>query len=301
MRSSKNIILCILTVFAWVIAFTGCEKEVHINLASSPTQVVVQGAVETGVPPYVFLSSTIGFFSKLDLNSLENSFLHGASITVSDGSKTVTLKAYSFDTGSSSKFYIYSIDTSNLADLMVGEVGKFYTLSITYNGKTYTSVTKIPAPKGIDSMWFDAPIFTSKKTPDSAKQLYLNYTDPDTPGNNVRYYTKRNSDQFYPGDQFNDQVVNGKPLTKIPLYAGYNHTADANRDSLEYFYKGDTVTLKWSEIDTKVYNFWNSYAYALNALGNPFSSPINLQTNMTNGALGIWGGYGSLSYTLVVP
>jgi hypothetical protein len=301
MLRSKNIVPGLLTIFALAFALAGCEKEVHINLASSPTQVVVQGAVETGVPPYVFLSSTIGFFSKLDLNSLENSFLHGANITVSDGSKTVTLREYTFDTGSSSKFYIYSIDTSNLSNLMLGEVGKFYTLSITYNGQTYTSVTKIPAPKGLDSMWFDTPIFTSKKTPDSAKQLYVNYTDPDTVGNFVRYFTQRNSEQSYPVDQFNDEVVNGKPLTKIPLYAGFNQTADANRDSLEYFYKGDTVILKWSEIDRKVYNFWNSYAYALNALGNPFASPINLQTNMTNGALGIWGGYGSVSYTIVVP
>ncbi len=298
MLRSKNIVLSLLTVFALVIALSGCEKEVHINIASSASQVVVQGAVETGAPPYVFLSSTIGFFSKMDLNTLENSFLHGAVITVSDGTNTITLKEYTFDTGGTSKFYVYSVDPAS--GTMVGEVGKYYTLNVIYNGKTYTSVTKIPAPKGIDSIWVDVPLYVSAKTPDSAKQLFVNYTDPDTPGNYVRYYTQRNGGLFYPSDQFNDQVVNGKPITDIPLYAGYEHTQDVNNDSMMYFYPGDTLTLKWSEIDKNVYNFWNSYAYALNALGNPFASPINLQTNITNGGLGVWGGYGSLTYTLIV-
>ncbi|MCD6011493.1 MAG: hypothetical protein K0Q79_1355 [Flavipsychrobacter sp.] len=272
-------------------------------MSSSSGKIVVQGGIESGVPPYVLLSSTISFFAKVDLSTLEKSFIHGAVITVSDGSRTVTLKEYSFDTGSAAKFYIYSIDTPfNPLTALLGENGKFYTLSITYNGQTYTSVTKIPTPKPIDSMWFAEPLFRTPRTPDSAKQLFANFTDPDTPGNYVRYYTRRDNNQFYPSDQFNDEVVNGKPLTNIPLYGGFiGATEETNTDSLRYFFKGETVTLKWSAIDKKTYNFWNSFAYARNALGNPFASPINLQTNISNGALGIWAGYGSTETTLIVP
>jgi len=290
-------------LFSICLLFASCEKEVHINLATSPSQVVVQGAIESGVPPYVFLTSTVGFFSKIDLATLENSFLHGAVITVSDGSKTITLHEYAFDTGKTgAKFYIYSVDTiPGAPNFMIGETGKSYSLSITYNGKTYTSITKVPQPKGIDSMWFGVPIFTSSKTPDSAKQLFVNYTDPDTLGNYVRYFTAINSQQYYAVDQFNDEVVNGKPLTQIPLTAGFDDAQDVNVDSLRYFYKGDTVYLKWSEIDKATYDFWNSYSYARNATGNPFASPINLKTNISNGALGIWGGYGSLVTMKVVP
>ncbi len=287
-----------------VIAVTlaSCEKEVHITLASSPAQVVVQGAVETGQPPYVFLTSTISFFSKIDLTTLQNSFLHDAIITVSDGSDTITLKEYAFDTGGTAKFYIYSIDTSTpVSSWMVGEEEKFYTLTINYDGKIYSAVTKIPRPKGIDSMWFAQPLYANSKTPDSAKQLFANYTDPDTPGNYVRYFTRRNSEQFYPSDQFNDEVVNGKLLTQIPLVAGFEQTETVNADSMYYFYAGDTVTLKWCEIDHKVYDFWNSFSYALNASGNPFASPINLKTNISNGGLGVWAGYGATETTIVVP
>jgi hypothetical protein len=277
-----------------------CEKEVHINLGSSPTTPVVQGAIENGLPPYVFLTSTIGFFSTVDLATLEASFLHGAVIKVSDGTKTVTLKEYTLDTGSNgNKLYVYSIDTT---DPMVGVPGTIYNLTITYNGTTYTSSTKIPSLKGIDSMWFDTPLFKRTKTPDSGKQIFVNFTDPDTPGNYTRYFTKRNSQQFFASDQYNDQVVNGQKLTQIPLLGGYVKNRDIkNEDSLRYFFPGDTVTVKWCQIDKGVYDFWNTYAFAQNALGNPFSSPINVQSNITNGALGVWAGYGSVSITKVVP
>ena len=295
-----NHYLRLITAFLFISILVSCQKEIHISLGTSPTQIVVQGAVETNVPPYVVLTSTIGFFSNVDLNTLQNSFIHGANIQVSDGNKTITLKEYSIDTGANSKFYIYSVDTTNPANAMVGQVGKFYTLTITYNGTTYTSLTKIPNPKGTDSLWFATPTFTNAKTPDSAIELFANYTDPDTPGNYVQYFTKRNHELFYQSGLFTDELVNGKTIRNIDLYAGYDNSQNANGDSLRYFYPGDTVTLKWCEIDKGVYDFWNSYIFANNAIGNPFSSPINLKSNITNGALGVWAGFGSVLTTLVV-
>jgi len=290
-----------MTVCALIVSLVSCQKEVHISLASSPPQVVVQGAIETGVPPYVILTSTISFFSDISLTTLQNSFLHGANIQVSDGTNTITLKEYSFDTGMNNKFYIYTIDTAHLTNLMLGQVNKSYTLTIVYNGSTYSSVTKIPAPKGLDTLWFGAPAQANSKTPDSAKQLFCNYTDPDTPGNYVRYFTKTNSEQYFPSGIFSDEVVNGKTINDIALYAGYPSSESAIGDSLRYFYPGDTVTLKWCEIDQAVYTFWNTEQYASSAAGNPFASPINIKSNISNGALGVWAGYGSILYPFVVP
>jgi hypothetical protein len=289
-------------VFAFLISLLSCEKEVHISLGSTAPQVVVDGAIETGIPPYVILTSTIGFFSNVNLATLQGSFLHGANIQVSCGaSKTITLKEYSIDTGNNNKYYIYTIDTSNLANIMLGQVDSFYTLNIVYNGQTFTSVTKIPNVKGVDTMYFQTPTFKDSETPDSALQLFVNYTDPDTPGNYVRYFTELNSQPFYPSQIFSDEAVNGKDVKSIGLFAGFPPTVGANGDSLSYFYPGDTVTLKWSEIDKNVYTFWNSAGYAASAAGNPFASPINITSNISNGALGVWAGYGSVLKTAVVP
>lgn len=273
----------------------------NIDLGTTPDRIVVQGQIETNQPPFVALTSTISFFDNVDLSTLEKSFLHDADIRVSDGSKTVKLREYSLDTGTFNKFYIYSIDTADLGNLIFGQVGKTYTLTIVYNGTTYSAVTTIPAPKGPDTLWFADPEFKRSSTPEGALQLFANYSDPDTPGNYVRYFTSRNSGPFYPVGIFSDEVINGQKVNNIGLYAGYAASADVRGDSLRYFYAGDSVTLKWSEIDKGVFTFWNSYEFAGNSVGNPFASPINLQTNISNGGLGIWAGYGSVLQTLAVP
>ena len=283
-----------------------CEKEVNINLKSSDPQVVVQGQIETGQPPFVVLTSTLGFFSKVDLSTYQNSFIHNAVVTVSDGTKTATLKEYTFDTGASFKFSIYSLDTTNLspANIIFGENNKTYTLTITHEGKTYTGVTTIPTPQGFDSMWFAEPLFASENTLDSALQLFVNYKDPDTMGDYVRYFTRRGNELFYPSEIFSDEVVNGKQVNKIGLIAGYEQmsgAADRNRDSLLYFFPGETVTLKWCAVDKGVYQFFNTLQFARSAVGNPFSAPINPTTNMKNGALGVWAGYGVYERTMTVP
>lgn len=285
---------------AAAIALTGCEKEVHINLQSSPPKLVVQGVIENGLPPYVILNTTFGFFSTVDLGTVQNSFVHDAVIKVSDGVKTVTLKEYPLDTANGNKFYVYSIDTNNLASGIIGELGKFYTLTIDYNGQTFTSVTKIPYPKGLDTLWFGDPTLMRSSTPANARELFGNYVDPDTPGNYVKYFTRRNQEGFNPAGVFTDELVNGKPINAVDLLAGTpnDNSADDRSDSMYYFYPGDSVVLKWSEIDKGVYNFWNTYEFAIRSGGNPFSSPINVKSNITNGALGAWAGYGSIYYYL---
>lgn len=278
---------------------SSCEKEVHITLASTPPQLVVQGVIENNQPPYVLLTTTIGFFSNVDLSTVQNIFVHNAVVKVSDGTKTTTLREYTADTTNGNKFYVYTIDTANLGNALIGEIGKQYTLTIISNGITYTSTTAIPTPKGLDTLWFGAPIFTRKKTPANALELFGNYTDPDTMGNYVRYYTRRNSEPFYAGGLFNDQLVNGKHINDVDLFAGFANTADVNRDSVIYFYPGDSVTLKWCEIDKGVYDFWNTFQFSLQSGGNPFSSPINIKSNISNGALGVWAGYGTIITKMV--
>ncbi len=301
MRYLRSTYCLLLLISVFLVTLSACQKEVHINLGTSATQVVIQGQIETGQPPFVVITSTLSFFSNIDLATLEKSFIHGATVKVSDGTTTITLREYALDTGVNNKYYVYSIDTANLSAIILGTVNKFYTLSVTCNGQTYTAVTKIPNPKGVDTAWFGTPEFMSKKTPANAVELFANYTDPDTPGNYVRYFTSRNGGQFFPGGIFSDEVVNDQKVGNIGLLAGYDNGDNVNGDSLRYFYPGDSVSLKWCEIDKAVYNFWNSYEFAASDVGNPFASPINLLTNISNGGLGIWAGYGSTYKNLVVP
>ncbi len=298
---SRSLLLPLLAV---VLLLSACEKEVHINLSDGEAQLVVNGQIDINEPPFVSLTRSIGYFAKVDLTTLENAFVHGATVTVSDGSRSIRLREYQGDTGGVAKFYLYTIDTSDATAFdFRGVAGKFYTLSITTaDGRNYTSITKIPYPKVVDSVVAVAPKPQPPKAP-TALQLLVYYSDPDTTGNAVRYFTKRNHEPFYPGlnSVFNDEVVNGTKGAKFPLQAGSAKNRIDFSDSTGYVFRGDTVVLKWSAIDRNVFNFYQTLEYSLGTVGNPFSSPINVQSNISGGALGVWAGYGSTYSTVVVP
>ncbi|HRO44018.1 MAG TPA: hypothetical protein PL009_14375, partial [Flavipsychrobacter sp.] len=114
MQSLQRRYLLLLTgILFFVLA--SCEKEVNVSLNSGEPRLVIEGQIENGGYPFVVLTKSIGYFSRIDLTTLENAFVHGAIITVSDGASSITLKEYSLDTGftGTNKFYLYTIDTTD--------------------------------------------------------------------------------------------------------------------------------------------------------------------------------------------
>lgn len=282
--------------------FISCEKEVDINLNSGEPKLVVEGGIENNLPPIVILTRSIGYFADIDLNTVQNSYVHGAKITVSDGTKTIPLIEYTIDTGTNgNKFTFYTIDTSQ--QLMLGQIEHYYTLKIELDDQVYEATTKIPNPTPLDSI---IPFFPQSNadianiSPD-ARVLKVYFRDPDTAGNYIRYYTKKNSEPYYAGlaSVYSDEFINGTPFTtEFPI--GEPRYTTKGFDSLGLAYVGDTVTFRWSAIDKGSYDFWSQYEYALGTLGSPFASPIRVKSNVSNGALGVWAGYGSLYYTVIM-
>ncbi len=281
-----------------------CEKEVNVNLSSGEPKLVVDGQIETNGYPFVVLTKSVGYFSKIDLNILQNSIVHGAIVKVSDGNKTIQLKEYTIDTGSngSNTFSFYTVDTADaVARAFKGEPEKSYTLTIEAEGKTYTSITKIPAVKGVDSVWFKKP--NGEVKVETAVLMYVKYEDPDTLGNYVRYFTKRNSEPYLTSfnSTYDDQIINGTTIDSLVLMAGYNRTQEQqNFDSIGYFFRGDTVTLKWCAIDKGSFKFFSTLEFVTGSIGNPFSSPVNVTSNIQGDGLGVWAGYGVQEITKII-
>ena len=274
--------------------FQSCEKEIKINIAPGQTSLVIEGQIENGLPPFVMITKSMGFFSKVDLSTLENNFIHGALVTISDGTITDTLKEYNLDTTNAS-FYFYSVDTNSLGNaILAGEFNKTYKLTVSYEGKTYEASTTIPSVTPVDSFYADTLPIRFPGTPDDAVALYINVKDPDTSGNFFRYYTKRNDEPYYPVDVASSEEfgANGAYLPRVNIGFGYSRSIEDTSAGTYPLY-GDSLTLKWSAIDRNVYKFWQTYQFAINVVGNPFASPTNLPSNFSNGALGIWAGYGT--------
>jgi hypothetical protein len=277
----------------------GCEKKVDFRLHDQPDKLVVEGIIENDQPPIVILSKSVGYFSKISADILNNSFVHGAEVFVSNGSLTHKLKEYSRSLGNNISLYYYSVDSSNLSTAFVGQLNHQYSLKIVSGGKEYTAITTIPdLTKKIDSVWWKKPPVTS----DSTKVIVMvRATDPPGFGDYIRYYTKTNKEPFYPpvNSTFDDYFIDGTTY-ELQVDKGVDRNLSVDFDE-NFFRRGDTVGLKLSNIDKATYDFWRTMEFSYASLGDPFSSPTKVLSNIKGDALGYFGGYASQYRTIIIP
>ena len=282
-----------------VLFLSSCEKNINFNLIQSADVLVVDASIENSKPPVVILTKSLDYFSQINPQLLANSFVHNADVFVSNGSSTQKLKEYFFDSLGGYRVYFYSIDSANISSAFLGEFNKAYTLKVVSQGKEYNAATTIPVlAKKPDSLWWKPAPFTTDTT---KVILWTKSTDPPGLGNYVRYYTKRNSGPFLPGETsvFDDQFIDGTTY-QIPVDPGIDRNNKIPRDD-NFFKHGDTVTVKLCNIDKTTFTFWNTMEFAYGSIGNPFASPNKVLGNISNGALGAFCGYAAFYKTLVIP
>ena len=290
----------LLILFAFLF-FTSCEKAIQFDLKESEPLLSVDATIETGQDPVVILTRSLNFFSKITPEILSANVVKDAVVRISDGSKTHQLRRVDILLPGNIPFSFYSSDPANPQSVIRGEEGKSYQLEILWAGKSFQSVTTIPtASKTVDSLWWE-PVLG---LPDTSKNVFLKakVTDPVGFGNYIRYFTRVNQGPFLPGlnSVFDDLLINGITYD-VAVDRGVDRNADLMFDEYGYFRKGDTVTLKFCNIDKATFDFWRTTEFSYQSIGNPFSSPTKIIGNISNGALGYFGGYAVRNHTLVIP
>lgn len=276
-----------------------CEKAVTFNLNESTPKVVVEATIEYNQPPFVVLTKSQNYFSKISPDILTAGFVRNAEVYVSNGVLTHRLKEYSLPLPGGYTFYYYSIDSSNLSTVFSGQLNTQYYLRIVTGGQEYTATTKIPAiTRRIDSLfWRQVP-----GNADSNKvALMVRATDQPGYGDYIRYFTKTNSEPFLPSlnSVYDDHIIDGTTY-EVEVERGVDRSQNLPDDHT-FFNKGDTVTLKVCQIDKATYDFWRTMEYSYSSIGNPFSSPTKVLSNISNGALGYFGGYAPIFRTIIIP
>lgn len=282
-----------------LLAFSSCERGVEFKLDEVTPKLVVEGSIENGQAPVIYLSKSQAYFSHIDLVMLANSFVRNADVYVSNGVLTHKLKEYSVPVAPGINFYYYSNDPASLSTAFAGELNRQYSLRIVTEGKEYTATTSIPAiTRRVDSLfWKPAPA----GNPAEKVMVMVRAYDPPGFGDYVRYFTKRNSEPFYPGliSVYDDQVIDGSSY-EVQVERGLNRNED-HPDGSSFFEKGDTVILKLANIDKATYDFWRTMEYTYSSVGNPFSSPTKVVSNIKGGGLGYFGGYAAQYHRLIIP
>ncbi|HEX4852181.1 MAG TPA: DUF4249 domain-containing protein [Puia sp.] len=282
------------------ILFSSCEKAIDVHLKQTSNQLVVDASIENNKPPIVYLSHSLDYYSEISLDVLAASFIHNAIVTITTGNNSYQLKEASTMADTSGNLIYYYTTDSVGSGALLGSLNTSYSLKIEVDSQVYTSQTTIPPlAKKIDSLWWKP----APNNPDTTLVvLVAKVTDPPGYGNYIRYFTSQNSGPFLPGlnSVFDDQIVDGTTYN-IDVDRGVNRNLKIDFNTYAFFQRGDSVVVKFCNIDKGTYDFWRTMEYNYQSIGNPFSSPTTVLGNISNNALGYFGGYAAQYISLKIP
>lgn len=294
-----------------------CTKEINLDLPAPEEKIVVQGSIEIDQPPFIILTKNQSYYSQVSLNDLSQYFIKDAQVLVyTDAGDSVYLKefcldnpaiaaafGFEFNDSVNSTICVYTIPdildwfTTGVGSL-VGKENTRYHLSVISDSKKATATTTIPNLYPFDSLQVRNHPDAGRN--DSLAAVYMYLTFPVGVDQYVRITTSVNNKPYYPmpgGSVFQYKVFDGTNVG-LPLSEGFGPNTEFNRDKFGYFDRGDTVGVKWSQIDRGVYDFYSTLE---NDEGDsPFSSPIKIQSNV-KGGLGVWAGYATTYGNIIVP
>jgi hypothetical protein len=290
------------------LAFVGCQQEIEVDLPDYETKLVVEGSIESGKPAMVILSKSIPYFSNIDLNYLLNNvFIRDAEVyvTSSDGEMERLTFQYCADSP-----VMFAYCGNNIR----GKENTSYTLTINYDGQTYTATTTIPKTFDLEKIWFST--ISEFFNADTMRTIRIQMTDNPAEENYYTFQLKLSCPSFK--DRlwtytvpiaFDDKSISGITFNYELERYGYSTMfsymmSEEERQAQERitFRPGDTVYVKHSQIDYNSYRFLVTGGTEAIMGTSPFSNPAPVVSNIEHdNALGAWCGFASKIDTLIWP
>ncbi len=279
--------------------FASCEKELDIDLPQPDAKLVVEGWIENGEYPVVIVTRNSSYFAPIDTNFLMDSlFITDALVIVSDGFVNDTLQPqFDFDAYLKGAWPIFYYKGSKFKGVEHGQ----YSLYIEAVGEVITGNTDIPTLVGFDSLWWEA----ESGTGDSLGYIHAMITDNGNEKNYYRIFSKRlgRDYNFIPVMEsiYDDLYFNGLTFEYEITRGELNYEDEELFEDPEFgsYKRGDSVIVKLSTINKAHYDFWRTLEEDVMAGGNPFTNPVTIR-HTVEGALGVFGGYGSICDTIVI-
>ena len=287
-----------------------CTKAVKIDIPGYKEQLVVDGNIEVGGHPIVILSKSANIYSESNITAYINSFVQDANVKVVVDNDTFQLDyilTTDLPVSSQKKLAeMLRIEWEDLLQLpirvysssiLIAQQEKSYELVINYQGKKYYGNTYLPAPTPLESLYW-------KLEPETIEYGYswARLHDPAGQYDAYKWEVKRINtksdgqplDQIFKkgfGAYTDDHYFDG--LTFDFYYENSLKRKDSTHllQYKRYYRIGDSVVVKFSKMDKKTFDFFDKKSAQMESSDNPFATPINIPTNITGGALGIWAGF----------
>lgn len=252
-----------ISVLLLTITFLGCEEVIDIDLTTAPPRLVVEASINwdkdtPGNQQFIKLTTTTDYFS----NTIPK--VSCATVFITNSSNVV----FDFIEGTEPGIY----ECSNFIPI----INENYTLTIIYNGETYTSTEKLlktPTIKRIEQS-NDAGVLGD------ATEVRFIYDDIE---NETNYYLQQIDDPYKVIPEFG--ILEDRFFQNNEMFGLYFS---------DEFQTGDVVTFTLNGVNQNFFNYMNILLAqtGTNSAG-PFSTPTSTirgnvvnQTNFDNFALG---------------
>jgi len=239
-----------------------CTKNIHLDLARSGEEYVIQGVItDSAGGCRVSISTDQDFY-----DTTVYAGISGATVTITDDSGQA-IPLLETSTG------VYSSPS------IMGRPGVTYYLTVGIAGKSYTASSTMPQPVELDSVYGDV----ENTFGDSRKVVHVLYKDPPGKGNSYRFveYVQgyEQSGIFIRNDDISDGIAIDNDLLNFSMSDdNYNNTNNRKIQG------GDSIRVVMQCIDPAVYTFW--YSLDQSASGTAQAAPDNPVSNISGGAFG---------------
>ena len=270
-----NAVLVLMAFFG----LASCQKVINIDLNTASPQLVVEANVSDNPGPYfVKLSKTVSLSDITEIPPVT-----GANVEISDslGNSETLVEV---------KDGIYQAST------LQGIPGHKYTLTITADGQTYESVSKMPYPAGSLSLElkkvieYEHSIGGNPGNPSLHYMVNFEINDPGEYNNYYRFVVYHRNRVISSRRVFDDQFHNGKIIADDFLL----------RDTVN-FYPFDTIRIELQNIDKGTYNFFRTLREGAGGLSFLSASPSNPISNISNNGLGYFSACSVTKGFVVIP
>ena len=243
---------------------SSCEEKIHVDLITQTPKVVIEIYITNDEGPvFVKISKSQDFFNQTKFSTINNADVHIEYLTTKE---KLTERGDGYYVSSKIK----------------GIPGTSYKLQITSENVTFDATAELPNSVPIDTVYFQPGLFR-----DDSLNICIEFKDPAITENYYRIKLYRNrryavNDYFLMTDAFSD----GKKMI-APIY-------------YRYFAPKDTVFVQLLNLERNTWKYFKGLSEAIQQ-GVNSQAPGNPPTNLSGGALGIFGAYGLSSYQTIVP
>ena len=260
-------------------ALMGCIREQEID-DSFRYSLVVDGRIEQGRSAVVMLSQSIPYESSYDKDTYRKMAIWGAKVTIIHGDEREVLTSRS--NADYPAEFIYT------GHSITGEVGESYTIEIEYSNRSWRAEATILPTIELR----DIRVVTEGE---DMYSIHATLPPTDYPCNiecslgGSQYYAPTLLGIYAPSDSEREITIN-RPTDKL-IREEYNSLFSGN----------ERVTLRVNTLSDFGFSYWRKWEdNFINSVNPVFPSTSNLPTNISDGGLGIWSGYGATYYPLGV-